>query len=102
MNIQVSNLGHQVTSESLRTLFASRGEVASAEIVMDAFTEKSRGFGYVEMPDSNEAMKAIQSLNKTEFEGKTITVEEAPAREAHKGSYKVGSGAVNVYRFKKN
>ncbi|HEX8313398.1 MAG TPA: RNA-binding protein, partial [Flavisolibacter sp.] len=68
----------------------------------DAFTDKSRGFGYVEMQDDQQAKTAIAALDKTEVNGRVITVQEAEPRESKKGSYKVGSGGINPYRFKKN
>jgi RNA recognition motif-containing protein len=102
MNIYVTNLNAELGNEELKALFAPHGEVESAEVMMDVFTDLSRGFGYVEMPHQEEAMKAIVQLNQTEVKGRVISVHEAPPKESHKGSYKVGSGAVNVYRFKKN
>jgi RNA recognition motif-containing protein len=76
--------------------------VQSAEIAMDVFTGLSRGFGYIEMAQNQEAQKAITGLDKSELSGLTISVQEAKPKEEHKGSYKVGDGAVNAYRFKKN
>lgn len=102
MNIIISNLDAQLKNEDLRTLFSAYGEVDTAEIAIDAFTDRPRGFAYVEMPNDEEARAAIAALNGSEFAGQVITVKEAEPREIRKGSYKVGSGAVNVYRFKKN
>ena len=101
MNIYIQNLEPSVDSEKLNALFAAYGDVKSAEVVKDVFTNVSRGFGYVEMAD-DAAQNAIKELNKTTFNSLTITVEEAPEKKEQKGSYKVGTGAVNVYRFKKN
>ena len=102
MNIYISNLDTQLRNDDLKNMFASYGEVQSAEIAIDAFTDKSRGFGYVEMADEAQASAAISALNKTEVSGRVISVEQAAPKEVRNGSYKVGSGAVNVYRFRKN
>jgi RNA recognition motif-containing protein len=102
MNIYISNLDSQFKDEDLKILFSSYGEVESAEIAKDVFTDQSRGFGYVEMPNEEEAQKAITGIDKSEVKGLTVNVQEAQPKVVHKGSYKVGSGAVNVYRFKKN
>jgi RNA recognition motif-containing protein len=102
MNIYVGNLSTEFKNEDLRNLFTSYGEVASAEIAIDGFTEQSRGFGYVEMPVEEEARAAIAALNQKEVNGAALKVQEAEPREARKGSYKVGSGGINPYRFKKN
>jgi RNA recognition motif-containing protein len=102
MNILISNLGAQVKGDDLRKLFTPFGEVETAEVAIDAFTDRSRGFGYVEMPSEEQARAAIASLHKTELEGNVITVEETAPKEVRKGSYKVGNGAVNIYRFRKN
>lgn len=80
MNIYVSNLNFSTTSESLQELFSGHGEVASANIINDRETGRSRGFGFVEMPDDSEGQKAIDELNNTDFEGKTISVNIARPR----------------------
>ena len=74
MNIYVSNLSYSTSSESLQELFAGFGEVTSANIINDRETGRSRGFGFVEMPNDEEGQKAIDELNGTDFEGKTINV----------------------------
>lgn len=102
MHIQISNFSNTLTNESLKELFAPYGEVESAEVSMDAFTGSSRGFGFVEMPDDDAAQKAIAALHEKEIDGKKLKVEITQPKPVHKGSYKVGNGAVNVYRFKKN
>ena len=80
MNIYVSGLNFSTTSESLQELFAAHGEVTSANIITDRETGRSRGFGFVEMPDDSEGQKAIDELNNTEFENKTINVNVARPR----------------------
>ncbi|MBD0279369.1 MAG: RNA-binding protein [Bacteroidota bacterium] len=100
MNIYISNLDTGIDNEELKHLFASYGEVKSAEVVKDVFTGTSRGFGYVEMEDE-AAQNAIKELNQTVLHTLTITVEEGRVKKEQKGSYKVGNGAVNVYKFRK-
>ena len=74
MNIYISNLSFDTTSESLKELFAEHWEIVSAKVVMDRATGFSRGFGFVEMANENNGRKAIEELNEMEFEGKTINV----------------------------
>lgn len=102
MNIYVANFDTQWTNEKLKEIFSSYGVVDKALVMMDAFTERSRGFGYVEMPDETEAAKAIAALDQSELNGLKLTVSQAEQRAERKGSYKVGSGGINPYRFKKN
>lgn len=101
MNIYVANIDASLGNDELKNLFAPHGEVQSAEIAMDVFTDKPRGFGHVEMPDEEQARAAIAALNGTEAAGRILTVQEAKPKEEHKGSYKVGSGTVNIYKFRK-
>lgn len=102
MNIIISNIDTRLSDEDLRNLFAAHGEVESAAIAMDAFTEQSRGFGYVDMPQEEQARAAIAALNQSELDGRVISVQQTEPQAVRKGSYKVGNGAVNIYRFKKN
>lgn len=86
MNIFVGNLSYDVSEDELRAAFEAHGEVASASIIMDRMTGRSRGFGFVEMPDKNQATAAIQALNLQELKGRAITVNEArPKSEAPRG-----------------
>ncbi|MGE5522015.1 MAG: RNA recognition motif domain-containing protein [Candidatus Dadabacteria bacterium] len=101
MNIYISNLDSTIDDEQLKELFTPFGEVKTAEIVKDAFNGLSRGFGFVEMEDES-AQNAIQQLNQTVVNSYPVTVQEAPETREQKGSYKVGNGAVKVYRFRKN
>jgi RNA recognition motif-containing protein len=88
MNIYVSNLSYNTTSGSLKELFAGYGETTSAKVITDMLTGKSRGFGFVEMPNDAEGQKAINELNATDFEGKTINVTVArPKAERGGGGY---------------
>ncbi len=81
MNIYVSNLSFNVEDEDLREFFAEYGEVSSARVIMDKFTNKSRGFGFVEMPDDAAAQKAIAELDGGMVEGRAIRVTVAKPRE---------------------
>lgn len=100
MNIYVSNLNTTFNNDDLKNLFSSHGEVLSAEVVLDAFTDQSREFGYVEMPDEQQAQAAIEALNQSEVNGRLILVRQAESTHLRKGSYKVGNGPVNVYNFR--
>lgn len=91
MNIYVSNLSYGTESASLQELFMQYGEVASANIITDRETGRSRGFGFVEMPNDEEGQAAIDALNSTEFEGKVITVNVARPR-AERPSNNYGGG----------
>ncbi len=81
MNIYVSNLSFNVEDEDLRGFFESYGEVTSAKIITDKVTQRSRGFGFVEMSDDAAAKKAIAELNGGLVEGRAISVTEARPRE---------------------
>lgn len=78
-NLYVGNLAFGTTSDDLRDLFAQHGSVKSAQVVMDRETGRSRGFGFVEMNDGAEA--AIQAINGADFQGRSLTVNEARPRE---------------------
>lgn len=73
----VGNISWDATDESLRDLFAEYGEVISARIVIDKFTNRSRGFGFVEMGTAEEAQAAIEGLNEKDFMGRPINVNVA-------------------------
>jgi RNA recognition motif-containing protein len=98
MNIYVSNLGFNIQDEDLKGFFTPYGEVTSAKVISDKFTGKSRGFGFVEMPDDNAAKTAIAELDNGEVEGRTIKVMEArpkedrPARTGGGGSFRNDNG----------
>lgn len=77
MNIYVGNLSYTMKEDSLKVMFDEFGEVESAKIIMDKFTGKSKGFGFVEMPDNSEADQAIKSLNGKFIEGKNMKVNQA-------------------------
>jgi len=77
MKIYVGNLPFTTTEEQLREMFAPHGETSSATIVTDRMTGRSRGFGFVEMPDAEQAKAAIAALNGREIAGRALTVNEA-------------------------
>lgn len=77
MKIYVGNLPFSTTSDNLRDMFASYGVVSSAEVLQERSTGRSRGFGFVEMPDGNEANNAIQALNGNDSGGRALRVNEA-------------------------
>ena len=80
MNIYVGNLPYSVTEQDLRELFESCGEVSSANVIIDKFTKRSKGFGFIEMPSQDEAMEAIDKINDQEFQGRNLKVNEAKPR----------------------
>lgn len=82
MNIYVGNLPYSATENSMRELFETYGSVTTSKIVTDKFTGSSRGFGFIEMPNADEAQKAIDGLNGKDFEGRKIVVNESRPREA--------------------
>jgi len=88
MNIYVSNLGFNVQDEDLRGFFTDYGTVTSAKIIMDKYTNRSRGFGFVEMSDDEAAQKAIAELNGATVEGRSISVTVARPKEERSGSSK--------------
>jgi RNA recognition motif-containing protein len=85
MRLYVGNLSYSITSQALEALFAEYGQVKSAQVVMDRDTGRSKGFGFVEMVDANEAREAIEGLNLREVEGRSLTVNEARPREERGG-----------------
>jgi RNA recognition motif-containing protein len=81
MNIYVGNLPYNVRDEDLQSMFAAHGEVSSARVIMDRESGRSKGFGFVEMPNSDEAQAAIDALNDTDAGGRSLRVNEARPRE---------------------
>ena len=89
MKIYAGNLSYSVTSEDLRTTFEEFGAVDSAEVVMDRDTNRSKGFGFTEMSNDEEAKAAINSLNGKDMDGRSLNVSEArPKRTESRGSYR--------------
>lgn len=92
MNIYVGNLSWNLKDQDLAGLFTPYGEVSSAKIVMDKFTNRSKGFGFVEMANDEQAQAAINDLNGAEVDGRNLVVNESRPKEGGAG----GGG------FKKN
>ncbi len=84
--IYVGNLSFNSNDDDLAQTFAAYGEVTSAKVILDRETGRSRGFGFVEMPDDNAAMTAIQEVNGKEIDGRQLNVNEARPREPRGGS----------------
>jgi len=86
MSVQIyaGNLSYKMTDDSLQKLFEQHGQVASVKIIRDRETGRSKGFGFVEMADGDEADKAIQSLNGTEVDGRNIRVNLAKPKKEFK------------------
>ena len=86
MNIYVGNLSFDTTSSDLKDAFGRHGQVGDARVTEDKMTQRSRGFGFVEMASDSEARNAIEALNGTDLQGRTITVNEARPREERSSS----------------
>lgn len=91
-NIYVGNLPYNTSEGDLFDLFSPFGEVAKTAIIMDRETGRSRGFGFVEMPDAEAAQKAVESLTGQEFNGRPLTINIARPREPRRGGFSGGSG----------
>ena len=81
MNIYIGNLPYSVTEDDLRDVFSQFGQVDSSNIITDKFSGRSKGFGFVDMPNDGEAREAIESMNDKDLKGRTIKVNEARPRE---------------------
>lgn len=98
MNLYVGNLVFDVTEADLKTLFEPFGQVTEVRMIMDKFTGKTKGFGFVEMPSKEEAEKAIAELNGKDMKGRAMTVNEAKpktdrgSRGGGRGGYGGGGG----------
>jgi RNA recognition motif-containing protein len=77
MKIYIGNLDEKIQDFHLREAFQDFGTVATAKVIKDHFSGKSKGFGFVEMPDQEEALKTIKNVNGATWEGKVITVKKA-------------------------
>jgi len=80
MNIYVGNLTHDVTAGELKAVFSEYGEVSSANVIKDKHSRKSKGFGFVEMPNDSEANEAIKALDESPLQGQNIRVAQAKPR----------------------
>lgn len=91
-NIFVGNLSYQTTEDDLHSAFSGFGTVERVSIIRDRDTGQSRGFGFVEMPNGEEAEKAIQAMNGRELSGRALNVNEARPREERGGGRGFGGG----------
>ncbi len=96
MNIFVAKLSYQTVEDQLKTAFEKFGEVSSVKIVMDKYEGRSKGFGFVEMPDDEAAQQAIDALNNTELDGRTIIVKKSEPKSSG-GDRSYGGGGRNRY-----
>jgi len=97
MNIYVSNLSFSINDEDLAKLFNGYGNVSSAKVIMDKFTNRSKGFGFVEMPDDAAGETAIKELNGKQVDNRSISVTVARPREE-----RTGGGGGNKRSFGNN
>ena len=85
MNIYVGNLSYEVTEEDLQKAFEGFGQIDSVKIIKDNYSGRSKGFGFVEMPDNAEAQSAIDDLNDKELKGRTLKINKARPRTENRG-----------------
>ena len=95
MNIFVAKLNFDTRESDLQNAFSEYGEIDSVKIIMDKFTGRSKGFGFVEMPNDDEGQNAINGLNDTELDGRTIVVKKAEPRENRDRNRGGGGGGGN-------
>ncbi|MDD4614869.1 MAG: RNA-binding protein [Caldisericia bacterium] len=102
MNIYVGNLSFDTQDSDLRSAFEAFGEVTTSSVIQDRMTNRSRGFGFVEMPNQEEARRAIQELDGKSLQGREIKASEAKPRESRYsgggGGYRGGGGGGNRNR----
>lgn len=92
MNIYVGNLPYSTTQEELAQIFSQHGQVSSSSIIIDRETGRSRGFGFVEMPNDEEGRKAIEAMNQVDMGGRALVVNEARPKEPRSGGGGGGFG----------
>lgn len=95
--LYVGNLTYDVTNSDLEKLFAAHGTVQSAQVIMDRDTNRSKGFGFVEMDSGDQAQAAITALNGQQVNGRALTVNEARPREERGGGERSGGGSRGGY-----
>jgi RNA recognition motif-containing protein len=107
MNIYVGNLSKDVTDDDLQSLFSEYGSIKSVKVIRDLFSGESKGFGFIEMPGSTEAQKAIDELNSRDLKGKKIIVNEARPKTndrrgggGDRGGQRGGSGGGGGKRYR--
>ena len=87
MKIFIAKLNFETSSDGLREAFEKFGQVESANVVADRVTGRSSGFGFIEMPNYDEGISAINTLDGSDFDGNTIVVKKAEPRESHSGGF---------------
>ena len=92
MNIYVGNLLFDVSEADLREAFEQFGEITEVRLIMDKYSGKSKGFGFIEMPSKDEAEKAIEEMNGREFKGRALSVNEAKPKTDRGGRGGRGGG----------
>jgi RNA recognition motif-containing protein len=97
MNIYCGNLGYDLSEDELKAAFEAYGEVESARVISDRDTGRSKGFGFVEMPDKSQALAAINGLNGVEMKGRSMTVNEARPKAPPGDRRGGGGGGRNRY-----
>lgn len=101
MNIYVANIPYKASEGELRELFEGHGDVTSVKIVIDKLTNRSRGFGFIEMGDAESGKQAIQELNGYSFQGKDLVVNEARPKTEGSGSFGNRTGGNRGDNFNK-
>lgn len=93
MNIFIGNLNYDLTEDDIREVFEEYGELSSVKVISDKFTGRSKGFGFVEMTNDDEAKKAIEELNGAEVEGRSIVVNESieKKKDSRGGGFRGGN-----------
>jgi RNA recognition motif-containing protein len=97
MNIYIGNLSYETTEEDLQSAFSEYGGVVSVKIIKDQYNGRSKGFGFIEMPDRIEANAAIEGMNGKQFKGRTIKVNKAKERSDRGGRRGRGQGRGRRY-----
>lgn len=92
MNIYVGNLSWSMTDQDLNDLFTPYGQVTSAKILREKHSGRSKGFGFVEMPDDEAAKSAIAGLNESEVQGRKVIVNESQPRQENSGGFRKSGG----------
>ncbi len=105
MNIFCGSLPFSLQESELKEFFEEYGEVSAARIITDKFSGRSKGFGFVEMPNDEQAKKAIEELNGSEIDGRAIVVNQAEERKESRGGFRGGNqrgGGYNRDRGRKD
>ena len=92
MNIYVGNLSYDTDDQALREVFEKYGTVDTVNVIFDKYSGRSKGFGFIEMPDNSEAQTALDELDGKELDGRNIKVNQAKPREERGGGHRGGGG----------